>query len=425
MYTTKSFFDKIPKNTTTYLDSRPLLNYIVTSWGFLLNNTKKQLLSLITSNIINNSIGTVLFKNTDNSIIFEKTIYINDNIGTLELNGTELNIFEKDNSYKITSYIVNDNGKKSNTLTITFQTSEKFKINNPVIDKVWTSFGEILTCSKNDIKIYSKIINVLEDQVGTIKIVHDNIIDFIFKNKVYNGVIEINIPKELLIAFKKDIIYKIVVDINNEDGVFAETHDTTTFTVNILIIPETITKKIIADYTISEPEINFYKNLLEKIDLLILRAMIAGQSYTYVAEQASYLKQDISIRYDIILYGNREKIYEIKDMDFDILHDIQVEIYGIELEYKRYNEKYGETEIEDMEINKLREIEKDLYKNTIDRIIYYQTHNTEYIDDIENLSNIHISLYGDNLEFIIYKELYGDECIEDDKIQQIINDIFT
>jgi hypothetical protein len=427
MYTTKSFFDKTRINKTIdqiILD--PKLNSIVTSWGIELGTTQTQLVTLITSNLEDNSDGYLKIKRINNQLLFEKSLKINKNLGTIELSGYELSFLDEDTNYKISGYAINKIGKKTNTVTITFKTSINFKPDIPIIDKVWTSFGDILKRSDRDVKIYAEIINVLEDQQGTIKIVHDNIIDFVFKNQVNIGILEINIPKELLIAFKKNITYTIVVDINNECISFAETHDTTRFTVDIPVFTETITKKIIADYTIDQPQITFYKNLLENLDLLVLRTMLAGQATLYVAEEASFIRQDVTIRYDIVLYGNREKVYEIKDMNFDKLHDIQKEIYGIELEYKRYNEKYGETDIDEMELNKLREIEKDLYKNTIDRILYYQTYNVDYSDDIniEKLTNIHISLYGDNLEKIIYEELYGDEEIDDDKINEIINEIF-
>lgn len=426
MYTTKSFFDKT-RISSLKKNINPILNAITTSWGNELSNTSTQLVSLVTSNLDDNSEGNLIFKKANNEILFTKNLKIIENVGTIEILGNELSLFENDTSYKISASAINlSNGKKTNTLTITFKTTDTYKSNIPQILNVWTSFGDVLKSNKNDFKIKAKIINVLEEQVGTVKIVHDKIIDFIFKNSLENGILVINFPKDLILSLKKDITYKIIVDINNEYGYFAETNDSKTFTVDIPIEVEVIKKNMIVNYQLQETEINFYLKLLDKIDLLVYRSLIGGNPSNIDMPEASYVSQDITIRYDIVVYSKRYKVENLEDMLIDKLHEIQVEIYGIELEYKRYKEFYGDVEVEDMEINKLRLIEKDLYKNTIDRVIYYQTHKVKYEDekDINKLSVIHISLYGDNLEYIIYKELYGSSEIDEEKLNDIINEIF-
>mgnify|MGYP001465774542 CR=1 FL=1 len=40
--------------------------------------------------------------------------------------------------------------------------------------------------------------------------------------------------------------------------------------------------------------------------------MLTAQAVTVIGEEASFVRQDVTVRYDIVLYGNREKVYEIK-----------------------------------------------------------------------------------------------------------------
>ena len=336
-------------------------------------------------------------------------------------------MLNNNSTYKITGFAVDIfKNKNTNELTITFDTSDSYKTNIPKILEVWTSFGNILKSADNDFKINAKIVNVLEEQIGTIKIVHDNIVDFIFKNYLQDGILVVNFPKDLISSLNKNTIYKIIVDINNEYGYFAETHNSTSFTVDIPLNVETIKKKLVIDYQLQQTEIDFYEKLLDKIDLLVYRSLVGGSGHIVGIEEANYIQQDVTIRYDIIIYTDRFKVEKLEDMDINKLHEIQVEIYGIELEYLRYKKLYEDIEIENMEVNKLRKIEIDLYKNTIDRIIYYQKYKKKYKDekDINKLSEIHLTLYGDNLEFIIYKELYGLSQIDEIKLNEIINEIF-
>ena len=207
-------------------------------------------------------------------------------------------------------------------------------------------------------------------KVATIYITHDNltndnntldnIIDYIFKGTVVNNQLEINIEQNGLIGLEKHILYTIVVDIENPNCFKADTHDTTQFIVSIdEVLKEENHTFNIGSIPITDSMKNFYKLLLDGIDMLILackhKKLVEG---FYNSTDKRFVRADVTIRYDLIQFIKIYNVKDIRKMNINLLHDIQIDIYGDILEYKRYIELYPDEINYDIKDYSIDEIEK-------------------------------------------------------------------
>ena len=430
---------------TATLTAKILNNNILVIGGTLLCYVNEELRGIAES-----SKGTWISSPSLDYVIVQLTIYSN------ELNGEQLSF-----SYGDGSQIFSLNTNENLTFTSdknygTPQNPIEFNISllgfKPKIMTVVPSWGDIL--EENEMENINKINitfeNVVDNQVATIYITHDNltndndtldnIIDYIFKGTVINNQLEINIEQNGLIGLEKHILYTIVVDIENPNCFKADTHDTTQFIVSIdQVLKEENHTFNIGSIPITDSMKNFYKLLLDGIDMLILackhKKLVEG---FYNSTDKRFIRADVTIRYDLIQFIKIYNIKEVRSMNINLLHDIQIDIYGEILEYKKYLELYPDEvnyDINDYSIDELRKIEKELYNDYNDRNKFYQDHGYLYgSDDSENidhqkllLEEIHKEMYKEKLEYLIYKQRYGSFDLRnynEGLLNDIIDEVF-
>ena len=321
----------------------------------------------------------------------------------------------------------------------------------PIILEVNSSWNNLLNNYEDPQSINIKFQNVVNNQTAIVYITHDNltnnndtidnIVDYIFKGEVNNNELTINIESNGLIGLENHILYTIVVDVENPNCLKADTHDTTQFIISITEETKITNHTFkIGSIPITQNLIDFYKLLLDGIDMLVYsrKECESVDSGFFNLKERKFIKKDIKYRYDILEYM---KIYNEKNlmkMNINLLHNIQIQIYGNIFEYKEYIKLYPDEEDfdeEDFSIEKLRDIEKDLYKNYNDRNKYYQdtgffygeNPNKTLEEEKETLSNIHLEMYDNKLEYLIYWQNYGfvdEENIDEDLLNEIKEEIF-